>query len=69
MIEFIIVITIIGLWGGGVYLYLFLESLRDDLIDINNDVESLITRLDKIEKLLLKNNKGIELKGEEFLGI
>ena len=69
MIEFIIVITIIGLWGGGIYLYLFLESLRDDLIDINNDVESLITRLDKIEKLLLKNNKGIELKGEEFLGI
>ena len=69
MIEFIITITIIGLWGGGVYLYLFLESLRDDLIDINNDVESLITRLDKIEKLLLKNNKGIELKGEEFLGI
>ena len=69
MIEFIIVITIIGLWGGGVYLYLFLESLRDDLIDINNDVESLITRLDKIEKLLLKNNKGVELKGEEFLGI
>ena len=69
MIEFIIVITIIGLWGGGIYLYLFLESLRDDLIDINNDVESLITRLDKIEKLLLKNNKGVELKGEEFLGI
>ena len=69
MIEFIIVITIIGLWGGGVYLYLFLESLRDDLIDINNDVESLITRLDKIEKLLLKNNKGIDIKGEEFLGI
>ena len=69
MIEFIIIIIVIGVLSGGVYLYLFLESLRDDLIDINNDVESLITRLDKIEKLLLKNNKGIDIKGEEFLGI
>jgi len=69
MINFIIIITSISVFGGGIYLYLFLESLRDDVIDINNDVESLITRIEKIEKLEIKHNKGVELKGEEFLGI
>ena len=66
MIDFIIMITIIIV---GVYLFLFLQALKEDLKDINDDVENLIVRIEKIEKIQVKNKQRKDISGEEYLGI
>jgi biopolymer transport protein ExbB/TolQ len=66
MIDFIILITVVGLWVGGIYLFLFLNMLRDDVKEINEDVETLISRINTVEKRQTEKSK---IEGEEFLGI
>ena len=66
MIDFIIMIIIIIV---GVYLFLFLQALKEDLKDINDDVENLIVRIEKIEKIQIKNKQRKDISGEEYLGI
>ena len=66
MIDFIIMITVIIV---GVYLFLFLQALKEDLKDINDDVENLIVRIEKIEKIQIKNKQRKDISGEEYLGI
>tara|TARA_Y100000310_G_C20298599_1_gene630653 strand:+ start:89 stop:289 length:201 start_codon:yes stop_codon:yes gene_type:complete len=66
MIDFIIMITVIIV---GVYLFLFLQALKEDLKDINDDVENLIVRIEKIEKIQVKNKQRKDISGEEYLGI
>jgi biopolymer transport protein ExbB/TolQ len=66
MIDFIILITVVGLWVGGIYLFLFLNMLRDDVKEINEDVETLISRINTVEKRQVEKSK---IEGEEFLGI
>jgi biopolymer transport protein ExbB/TolQ len=63
---FIILITVVGLWVGGIYLFLFLNMLRDDVKEINEDVETLISRINTVEKRQTEKSK---IEGEEFLGI
>jgi biopolymer transport protein ExbB/TolQ len=66
MIDFIILITVVGLWVGGIYLFIFLNMLRDDVKEINEDVETLISRINTVEKRQTEKSK---IEGEEFLGI
>ncbi len=66
MIDFIILITVVGLWVGGIYLFIFLNMLRDDVKEINEDVETLISRINTVEKRQAEKSK---IEGEEFLGI
>ena len=66
MIDFIILITVVGLWVGGIYLFIFLNMLRDDVKEINEDVETLISRINTVEKRQVEKSK---IEGEEFLGI
>tara|TARA_B100000287_G_C20417280_1_gene696038 strand:+ start:108 stop:308 length:201 start_codon:yes stop_codon:yes gene_type:complete len=66
MIEFILFVTVIGVWVGAFYLHLIYNQLIEDIRDINDDVETCLNRIDSIEKSQAKKN---EIKNDEFLGI
>ena len=66
MLNFILFVTVLGVWVGAVYLYFVLTRLIEDVREINNDiVECRAMMQRKIEQENIK----AELPNDEFLGI
>lgn len=66
MLNFILFITVLGVWVGAVYLYFVLTRLIEDVREINKDiVECRAMMQRKIEQENIK----AELPNDEFLGI
>ena len=66
MLNFILFVTVLGVWGGAVYLYFVLTRLIEDVREINKDiVECRAMMQRKIEQENIK----AELPNDEFLGI
>ena len=66
MLNFILFITVLGVWVGAVYLYFVLDRLMEDVREINKDiVECRAMMQRKIEQENIK----AELPNDEFLGI
>ena len=66
MLNFILFITVLGVWVGAVYRYFVLTSLMEDVREINKDiVECRAMMQRKIEQENIK----AELPNDEFLGI
>jgi len=66
MINFILFVTVLGVWVGAVYLYFVLDRLMEDVREINKDiVECRAMMQRKIEQENIK----AELPNDEFLGI
>ena len=66
MINFILFVTVLGVWVGAVYLYFVLTRLIEDVREINKDiVECRAMMQRKIEQENIKT----ELPNDEFLGI
>ena len=66
MINFILFVTVLGVWVGAVYLYYVLTRLIEDVREINKDiVECRAMMQRKIEQENIK----AELPNDEFLGI
>ena len=66
MINFILFVTVLGVWVGAVYLYFVLTRLIEDVREINKDiVECRAMMQRKIEQENIK----AELPNDEFLGI
>ena len=66
MINFILFVTVLGVWVGAVYLYFVLDRLMEDVREINKDiVECKAMMQRKIEQENIK----AELPNDEFLGI
>tara|TARA_B100001769_G_scaffold165209_1_gene129895 strand:- start:21 stop:221 length:201 start_codon:yes stop_codon:yes gene_type:complete len=66
MLNFILFVTVLGVWVGAVYLYFVLTRLIEDVREINKDiVECRAMMQRKIEQENIK----AELPNDEFLGI
>ena len=66
MLNFILFVTVLGVWVGAVYLYFVLDRLMEDVREINKDiVECKAMMQRKIEQENIK----AELPNDEFLGI
>jgi len=66
MLNFILFVTVLGVWVGAVYLYFVLTRLIEDVREINNDiVECRAMMQRKIEQENIK----AEIPNDEFLGI
>ena len=66
MINFLLFVTVLGVWVGAVYLYFVLTRLIEDVREINKDiVECRAMMQRKIEQENIK----AELPNDEFLGI
>ena len=66
MLNFILFVTVLGVWVGAVYLYFVLTRLIEDVREINKDiVECRAMMQRKIEQ----ENIMAELPNDEFLGI
>ncbi len=66
MINFILFVTVLGVWVGAVYLYFVLDRLMEDVREINKDiVECRAMMQRKIEQENIK----AEIPNDEFLGI
>ena len=66
MINFILFVTVLGVWVGAIYLYFVLDRLMEDVREINKDiVECRAMMQRKIEQENIK----AELPNDEFLGI
>ena len=66
MLNFILFVTVLGVWVGAVYLYFVLTRLIEDVREINKDiVECRAMMQRKIEQ----ENINAELPNDEFLGI
>ena len=66
MLNFILFVTVLGVWVGAVYLYFVLTRLIEDFREINKDiVECRAMMQRKIEQENIKT----ELPNDEFLGI
>ena len=66
MINFILFVTVLGVWVGAVYLYFVLDRLMEDVREINKDiVECKAMMQRKIEQ----DNVKSEIPNDEFLGI
>ena len=66
MLNFILFVTVLGVWVGAVYLYFVLTRLIEDVREINKDiVECRAMMQRKIEQENIKT----ELPNDEFLGI
>ena len=66
MLNFILFITVLGVWVGAVYLYFVLDRLMEDVREINKDiVECKAMMQRKIEQ----ENERTEITNDEFLGI
>jgi|TARA_S200000501_G_scaffold288898_1_gene273625 predicted membrane protein len=66
MINFILFVTVLGVWVGAVYLYFVLDRLMEDVREINKDiVECKAMMQRKIEQ----ENERTEITNDEFLGI
>ena len=66
MLNFILFVTVLGVWVGAVYLYFVLDRLMEDVREINKDiVECRAMMQRKIEQENIK----AELPNDEFLGI
>ena len=66
MLNFILFVTVLGVWVGAVYLYFVLDRLMEDVREINKDiVECKAMMQRKIEQENIKT----ELPNDEFLGI
>ena len=66
MLNFILFVTVLGVWVGAVYLYFVLDRLMEDVREINKDIvecKALMQR--KIEQ----DNVKSEIPNDEFLGI
>ena len=66
MLNFILFVTVLGVWVGAVYLYFVLTRLIEDVREINKDiVECRAMMQRKIEQENIK----AELPKDQFLGI
>ena len=66
MLNFILFVTVLGVWVGAVYLYFVLDRLMEDVREINKDiVECRAMMQRKIEQ----DNVKSEIPNDEFLGI
>ena len=66
MINFILFVTVLGVWVGAIYLYFVLDRLMEDVREINKDiVECKAMMQRKIEQ----DNVKSEIPNDEFLGI
>jgi len=66
MLNFILFVTVLGVWVGAVYLYFVLDRLMEDVREINKDiVECKAMMQRKIEQENIK----AEIPNDEFLGI
>ena len=66
MLNFILFVTVLGVWVGAVYLYFVLDRLMEDVREINKDiVECKAMMQRKIEQ----DNVKSEIPNDEFLGI
>ena len=66
MLNFILFVTVLGVWVGAVYLYFVLDRLMEDVREINKDiVECKAMMQRKIEQ----ENERTEITNDEFLGI
>ena len=66
MLNFILFVTVLGVWVGAGYLYFVLTRLIEDVREINKDiVECRAMMQRKIEQENIK----AELPNDEFLGI
>ena len=66
MLNFILFVTVLGVWVGAVYLYFVLDRLMEDVREINKDiVECRAMMQRKIEQENIK----AEIPNDEFLGI
>ena len=66
MINFILFVTVLGVWVGAVYLYFVLDRLMEDVREINKDiVECKAMMQRKIEQ----ENERTEITNDEFIGI
>ena len=66
MLNFILFVTVLGVWVGAVYLYFVLDRLMEDVREINKDIiecKAMMQR--KIEQQNIK----AEIPNDEFLGI
>ena len=66
MLNFILFVTVLGVWVGAVYLYFVLDRLMEDVREINKYiVECRAMMQRKIEQENIK----AEIPNDEFLGI
>ena len=66
MLNFILFVTVLGVWVGAAYLYFVLTRLIEDVREINKDiVECRAMMQRKIEQENIK----AEIPNDEFLGI
>ena len=66
MLNFILFVTVLGVWVGAIYLYFVLDRLMEDVREINKDiVECKAMMQRKIEQ----ENERTEITNDEFLGI
>ncbi len=67
MLNFILFVTVLGVWVGAVYLYFVLDRLMEDVREINKD---LLECKAMIQQKIEQENVKAELPpNDEFLGI
>ena len=66
MLNFILFITVLGVWVGAVYLYFVLTRLIEDVREINKDIVECRAMM---QRKLEQENERTQITNDEFLGI
>ncbi len=66
MLNFILFVTVLGVWVGAVYLYFVLDRLMEDVREINKD---LLECKAMMQRKIEQENIKAEIPNDEFLGI
>ena len=66
MLNFILFVTVLGVWVGAVYLYFVLDRLMEDIREINKD---LLECKAMMQRKIEQENIKAEIPNDEFLGI
>ena len=66
MLNFILFVTVLGVWVGAVYLYFVLDRLMEDVREINKD---LLECKAMMQRKIEQDNIKVEIPNDEFLGI
>ena len=66
MLNFILFVTVLGVWVGAVYLYFVLDRLMEDVREINKDIVEYKAMM---QRKIEQDNVKSEIPNDEFLGI
>ena len=67
MLNFVLLLTVILFWLGCIWLYFFFDRLLDDVLAINDELNSIKKDLKEIQTQAKQAQE--QMPGDEFLGI